>query len=91
MEAKFLAAWQAARQKAAEKGIRLRPLECTLAQAHRQLGRSRPSDGFDALAEKGQLALSLEALVIDKRFTALFTDAEANVALEHLLFAGYRF
>ena len=91
MEAKFLAAWQAARQQAAQKGIRLRPLECTLAQAHRQLGRSRPSDGFDALAEKGALGLSLEALVIDKRFTALFTDEEANVALEHLLYAGYHF
>ena len=91
MEEKFLSAWQAARTTAGAKGIRLRPLELTMAQAHRMLGRSRPSDGFDALAAAGKLSLSLEALVVDKRFTALFTDEEANCALENLLLAGYRF
>jgi hypothetical protein len=35
--------------------------------------------------------LSLEALVVDKRFTALFTDEEANNALMRLLDAGYKF
>ena len=34
---------------------------------------------------------SVEALVVDKRFTALFTDEEANEALSRLLEAGYRF
>ena len=32
---------------------------------------------------------SLEALAIDKRFTALFTDEEANNALMRLLDAGF--
>jgi hypothetical protein len=58
-------------------------------QAHRLLSGTRVSDGFDQLAEKKQLKLSLEALVVDKRFTALFTDEEANEALSRLLSAGY--
>ena len=93
MEEKFIAAWFAAREKAQAMGIRLRPLEKkdAMKQARRDLSGNRTSDGFVALADKGQLALSLEALVIDKRFTALFTDEEANNALDRLLDAGYRF
>ena len=33
----------------------------------------------------------MEALAIDKRFTSLFTDEEANEALMRLLEAGYKF
>ena len=33
----------------------------------------------------------IEALAVDKRFTSLFTDEEANEALMRLLDAGYRF
>jgi hypothetical protein len=33
----------------------------------------------------------LEALAVDKRFTTLFSDDEANNALSRLLAAGYRF
>ena len=40
---------------------------------------------------KGHLELSMEALVVDKRFTQLFSDEEANNALMRLLDAGYRF
>ena len=93
MEEKFIAAWQANREKAAALGVRMRPVDKNdaLKQAHRLLSGSRVSDGFDQLAQKGQLKLSLEALAIDKRFTALFTDDEANEALTRLLGAGYRF
>ena len=90
MEEKFLAALAANREKAAQLGVRIRPVT-DLAQAKRNLSGSRTSDGFGELAAKGQLALSLEALVVDKRFTALFTDDEANTALDRLLNAGYRF
>lgn len=90
MEEKFLAAWKANREKAAALGVRMRPVE-DLKQAHRLLSGSRVSDGFDQLADKGQLKLSLEALAVDKRFTALFSDDEANEALTRLLSAGYRF
>ena len=90
MEEKFLAALADNREKAARLGVRIRPVT-DMTQAKRNLSGSRTSDGFGELAAKGQLALSLEALVVDKRFTALFTDDEANTALDRLLSAGYQF
>jgi len=93
MEQKFTAAWAANREKAAALGIRMRPVnpEDAIKNARRCLSGNRISDGFNALADKGRLDLSLEALVIDKRFTSLFTDEEANNALMRLLDAGYKF
>ena len=89
MEEKFIAAWEANRAAANLMGIRMRPLD--LKNAKHVLSGSRLSDGFNELAAKGQLKLSLEALAIDKRFTSLFTDEEANEALSRLLEAGYQF
>ena len=89
MEEKFIAAWENNRAAAGVMGIRMRPLD--LKGAKRILSGTRLSDGFNDLKAKNQLKLSLEALVIDKRFTALFTDEEANEALMRLLEAGYRF
>ena len=89
MEEKFIAAWEANRAAANLMGIRMRPLD--VKGAKRVLSGSRLSDGFNELASKGQLKLSLEALAIDKRFTSLFTDEEANEALSRLLEAGYQF
>ena len=93
MEEKFVAAWLANREKAARLGVRLRPVETAEAMktARRWLSGSRESDGFAVLADKHHLELSLEALVVDKRFTSLFTDEEANTALQRLLLADYRF
>ena len=93
MEEKFIAAWEAAREKAAALGVKTRPVtkEEAMKAAHRCLSGSRLSDGVNALMACGHLELSLEALVIDKRFTSLFTDDEANEALTRLLEAGYRF
>ena len=93
MEEKFVTEWLANRQKAAQLGIRMRPIaqEDAMKTAHRWLSGSRESDGFAVLADKHHLELSLEALVVDKRFTALFTDEEANTALQRLLLSGYRF
>ena len=90
MEQKFLIQLEENRQKAAALGVRIRPVE-DMKQAKRLLSGSRTSDGFADLMKKGQLKLSLEALVVDKRFTALFTDEEANTALLRLLDAGYGF
>lgn len=89
MEEKFIAAWENNRAAANLMGIRMRPLD--VKGARRILSGSRLSDGFNELKAKNALKLSLEALVIDKRFTALFTDEEANEALMRLLEAGYRF
>ena len=89
MEEKFIAAWENNRAKATLLGIRMRPLD--LKSAKRVLSGTRLSDGFNELAANGELKLSLEALAIDKRFTSLFTDEEANEALMRLLEAGYKF
>ena len=89
MEQKFIAAWENNRAAALLSGVRMRPLD--LKGAKRVLSGTRLSDGFNELAAKGQLKLSLEALAIDKRFTGLFTDEEANEALMRLLDAGYHF
>ena len=93
MEQKFIAAWKANREKAQTLGARIRPVEDgeALKQAHRILSGHKDSDGFSVLADQGHLELSLEALAVDKRFTGLFTDEEANEALSRLLDAGYRF
>ena len=93
MEQKFIAAWEANREKAAKLGIRMRPVtpETAMKNAHYALTGNRISDGFNQLASKRRLDLSLEALVVDKRFTSLFNDEEANNALMRLLDAGYRF
>ena len=89
MEQKFIAAWEQRRAAANLMGIRMRALD--VKGAKRVLAGSRLSDGFNELAAKGALIYSLEALVVDKRFTVLFTDEEANEALMRLLEAGYRF
>ena len=93
MEEKFITEWAYRRGQAAALGVRLRPAEREklLPLAHRSLSGSRESDGFAQLQKLGRLDLTLEALAIDKRFTALFTDEEANEALQRLLDSGYRF
>lgn len=91
MEEKFVAAWAKARENAAAIGVSMRPVETSEAMkaAHRCLSGRRLSDGFHLLQQKGKLQWSLEALAVDKRFTGLFTDEEANEALSRLLEAGY--
>ena len=92
MEEKFIAAWTQNREKAAALGVRMRPIDADgLKNAHRIMTGNRESDGFNLLAQMGRLDLSLEALVISKRFTALCSDDEANNALDRLLSAGYKF
>ena len=93
MEKKFAAAWARNREKAEALGVRMRPVveEEAVKTAKRTLSGNRLSDGFNQLTVKGQLSLSLEALVVDKQFTQLFTDEEANEALMRLLEVGYNF
>ena len=90
MEEKFLFALEASRQKAEKLGVRIRPVT-DMKNAHRILSGHRESDGFWALADKGHLELSLEAIAVQKPYTGLFTDEEANAALTRLLDAGYTF
>ena len=91
MEEKFVEAWMQAREKAQRIGVRLRPMEAeqALQTAHRCLRGHRESDGFQILKDKHHLELTLEALAVDKRFTGLFSDEEANTALTRLMNAEY--
>ena len=93
MEQKFAAAWAENRAKAEALGVKIRPVaaEEAVKTAKRTLSGNRLSDGFNQLVSKNSLHLSLEALVVDKRFTQLFTDEEANEALMRLLEVGYSF
>ena len=93
MEQKFITAWAANREKAQNIGVRMRPVEevTAMKSAHYTLSGNRISDGFNILASKGRLDLSLEALAVDKQFTQLFSDDEVNNALMRLLDAGYHF
>ena len=88
MEEKFLEALSKARAEAEKLGVRIRPID-TLKDACRILSGHRASDGFALLAQKGRLDLSLEAISTQKQFTALFTDDQANNALNRLLEFGY--
>ena len=93
MEEKFIAAWIQAREKAAALGVRMRPVERAdaMKQAQRILSGHRESDGFYQLIQLGKGELTLEALATKKPFTGLFTDEQANNALNRLLDAGYMF
>ena len=53
------------------------------------LRRGQPSDGFQILADAGQLELTMESLVIRSRYGALFTDEEVNHCFALLVDAGY--
>ena len=51
--------------------------------------KHRVSDGFDALVKCGHPELTLEALAVQGKYGALFTDEEVNWCLEVLVEAGY--
>ena len=93
MEEKFVLAWEQARKTADGLGVRMRPVERQNAveTARRVLSGSRDSEGFGQLQRLGRLELSLEALAVQKAYTALFSDEEVNNALMRLLDAGYKF
>ncbi|MDD6023168.1 MAG: hypothetical protein PUC06_02860 [Oscillospiraceae bacterium] len=91
MEQQFLSQWEKCRKMAAEAGVRMRPVDAgeAMKTAHRLLSGSRTSDGFSDLVRIGHTEWSLEALAVDKRFTGLFSDEEANEALARLMEVGY--
>ena len=91
MEQQFILQWEKCRSLAAAAGVRMRPVpaEEAMKTAHRCLSGRRLSDGFNALKDKGHLELTLEAIAIDKRYTGLFSDEEANEALERLMEANF--
>lgn len=59
------------------------------ATARRLLNAPAVSDGFAALWERGRLDLTVEALVLDPKFTDLFDDHELDAARRRLQQFGY--
>lgn len=53
------------------------------------LRKGKESDGFDKLQQAGLISLTMEAMVIDKRYAELFTDDEVNSCYELLCEHGY--
>lgn len=95
-EEKFVSTVRENYQKAALQRVRISPRELAelekgtfLKMFRERLDRSRLSDCFDALSAAGLLHLSAEALVTDKRFGELFTDAQADFCLQVLLDEGF--
>lgn len=60
-----------------------------LATARKLVHAPAVSDGFAALWERGRLDLTVEALMIQPRFTELFTDAEVEIARRRLKQFGH--
>lgn len=61
-----------------------------LEAAHRLLAGERFQEGLDALALRGRLDISMEKLVLDPRFSSLFSEAELETARRRLLAYGYQ-
>lgn len=53
------------------------------------LRKGRTSDDFEKLQEAGLLKLTMEAMIIDKKYATLFTDDEVNSCYELLCEYGY--
>ena len=51
--------------------------------------KGRLSDEFEVLQKAGLIQLTMEALVVDRRFAELFTDDEVNSCYEVLCEYGY--
>src|SRR5690606_712520 len=62
-----------------------------LGTARKLLNAPAVSDGFANLWERGRLDLTMEALVLDPRFAALFAEEELERARTRLAQFGYRF
>lgn len=81
--AEITCGYQGSRQKAsiAQRG--------GVAVVKRELSRDGCSHGFQLLKEKGELGLTSEALVVDKKYAILFEDEEVNMCLNLLCECGY--
>lgn len=53
------------------------------------LAKDQLSDGFEALQKCGRLDLSVEAVVVDKKYAELFTDDEVNRCFMRLCDCGF--
>lgn len=57
--------------------------------AHTLLATSNVSEGYTAMWERGRLDLTVEALVLEDRFSQLFTDEQLSTARTRLEQYGF--
>ena len=81
--------WRFIDERKMRSDITLR--DTSMLQEHRGLGTARillhapkPSDGYTALWERKRLDLTVEALIIEDRWHALFSDEEREIAHRRL-------
>lgn len=55
------------------------------------LRKGKVSDGFEMLQQAGLIELTMEAMIVDKKYGELFTDDEVNNCYELLCEGGYHF
>lgn len=55
------------------------------------LRKGKVSDGFEMLQQAGLIELTMEAMIIDKKYGELFSDDEVNSCYELLCEHGYYF
>lgn len=60
-----------------------------LQTAKKLIGSEQLSDGFAKLAQLGRLDLTVEALVLQKKYRPFFTDTELEIAKERLVQLGF--
>ncbi len=60
-----------------------------LQTAKKLIGSKQLSDGFAELAQLGRLDLTVEALVLQKKYRPLFNEAELEIARERLVQLGF--
>jgi hypothetical protein len=54
------------------------------------LGTSSVSEGYTALWERGRLDLTVEAVILEPRWSQLFSDEQRSVAIDRLQDYGYQ-
>ena len=91
-DAAMMRIYHRAREEAKYKATRFHQMLCDhggLETAQLLLHSSHVSEGYTALWERGKLDLTVEALILDVQWHALFTEAERDIAVKRLLEYGY--
>jgi hypothetical protein len=75
----------------AARFIRMLGEQRGLETARTLLHASKVSEGYTALWERKRLDLTVEAVILDERWTPLFTDEERTIARKRLGEYGFNF
>lgn len=91
-DAALTAAWEAWRSEAGYIWRRFKPMVRAygaVGTAKRQVVKPGISPGFQKLKDAGRLDLTIEALVLERDYLPLFSEAERSAARKRLRESGY--